>query len=68
MATRLIILVIDVGAIVMAARPCIAPDRETERGLIDKVGSVLIAELVQLDSLNTCNCSRLSREDLVSSA
>jgi len=52
----------------MAARPCIAPDRETERSLIDKVGSVLIAELVQLDSLNTCNCSRLSREDLVGSA
>ena len=52
----------------MAARPCVAPDRETERSLVDKVGSVLIAELVQLDSLSTCNCSRLSREDLVSSA
>ena len=52
----------------MAARPCVAPDRETERSLVDKVGSVLIAELVQLDSLNTYNGSRLSREDLVSSA
>jgi len=57
-----------VGAIVLAARPSIAPDRETERSLVDKVGSVLIAELVQLDSLNTYNCSRLSREDLVNSA
>ena len=53
----------------MAARPCIAPDRETERSWVDKVGSVfLIAELVQLDSLNTYNGSRLSREDLVNSA
>ena len=52
----------------MAARPCVAPDRETERSLVDKVGSVLIAALIQLDSLNTYNGSCLSREDLVNSA